>query len=124
MVIAAGAVYTNAIDNPFIYDDYRLILENRSIVPPTTLTALVRHDPTRPLVNLSYAADRALYGPAPWGFHLTNILLHMVNVALLMTLAWQCARDRIRGGGDALRALSPMRVTLITGVLFAVHPVA
>jgi hypothetical protein len=122
VVIAAGAVYTNAIDNPFIYDDYRLILENRSIVPPRTLTALVRHDPTRPLVNLSYAADRALYGPAPWGFHLTNILLHMVNVALLMTLAWQCARDRIRGGGDALRALSPMRVTLITGVLFAVHP--
>ncbi|HET9369504.1 MAG TPA: tetratricopeptide repeat protein, partial [Vicinamibacterales bacterium] len=62
------------------------------------------------------------YGPAPWGFHLTNILLHMINVALLMTLAWQCARDRIRGAGDALRALSPMRVMLITGVLFAVHP--
>ena len=122
VVIAAGLVYANAIDNPFIYDDHRLILENRSIVRPTSLTALILHDPTRPRINLSYALDRALFGPSPWGFHLTNVLIHMLNVALLMAFAWQCACDRMRGAGDKLRALSPLLVTLLTGVLFAVHP--
>ena len=121
-VLLAGLVYVNAVDNPFVYDDRRLIVENRSLRPPLNLHAVVLQEATRPVVNLSYAIDRAVWGPEPFGFHVTSILLHMINVALLMTLAWQCARDRIRGAGDPLRALSPMRVMLVTGVLFAVHP--
>lgn len=36
-----------------------------------------------PLTMLSYMADRQFFGAQPWGFHLTNILLHTLNTALV-----------------------------------------
>ncbi len=36
-----------------------------------------------PLVWMSLMLDRSLFGPAPWGHHLTNILLHAVNSTVL-----------------------------------------
>lgn len=82
----AGLVYANALHNPFVYDDHRVIGENRSLVPPLYVHALLFQDASRPAVNLSYAADRALWGPAPFGFHLTSVLLHALNVGLVFAL--------------------------------------
>ena len=107
-VILAGLVYANALDNPFVYDDRRLIVENRSIRPPLDLQAIVLREVTRPAVNISYAIDRTLWGPSPAGFHVTNVLLHMLNVALLFELVR-------RGTGRVVSAF-------IAAALFAVHP--
>ena len=76
-VVLAGLVYVNALHNPFVYDDRRLVVENRSLRSPLDLRGIVLHEVTRPVVNLSYAIDRAIWGPAPFGFHITNVLLHM-----------------------------------------------
>jgi len=108
-VVIAGAVYVNALRNPFIYDDYRLIVENRSLGDLSNVRAILWHEVTRPLVNISYAIDYAIWGPSPFGFHLTNLLLHMVNVALLGWLAWRSAPR-------------PHVVAPIASLLFAVHP--
>ena len=59
-VLLAGLVYVNALDNPFVYDDRRLIVENRSIRPPLNLQAVVLREVMRPAVNISYAIDRVL----------------------------------------------------------------
>jgi Flp pilus assembly protein TadD len=107
-VLLAGLVYVNALDNPFVYDDRRLIVENRSLRPPLDLYAVVVHEATRPVVNLSYAIDRALWGRQPFGFHLSSVLLHMLNVALLFGLVR-------RETGRALAAF-------IAASIFAVHP--
>ena len=55
-------------------------------MPPLYVHALVFQDASRPVVNLSYALDRALWGPAPFGFHLTSLLLHALNVGLVFAL--------------------------------------
>jgi protein O-mannosyl-transferase len=107
-VLLAGLVYVNAVDNPFVYDDRRLIVENRSLRPPLNLHAVVLQEATRPVVNLSYAIDRAVWGPEPFGFHVTSILLHMINVALLFGLVQ-------RESGRRLAAF-------IAAAIFAVHP--
>src|SRR5262245_42491315 len=84
----AISVYLTALHNPFVYDDYHTVIENASIRNGVTnLRAIFWHDVTRPLVNLSYAVDRTLWGPAPFGFHLTSVLLHALNVVLLFCLA-------------------------------------
>src|SRR4051794_14785771 len=75
-------VYVNALHNPFVYDDHRTILDNASIRTLTDVRAIVLHEMTRVLVNVSYAIDRATWGSAPFGFHVTNVLLHIVNVLL------------------------------------------
>ena len=107
-VLLAGLVYVNALDNPFVYDDRRLIVENRSIRPPLNLQAVVLREVARPAVNISYAIDRVLWGPSPAGFHVTNVLLHMLNVALLFEFVR-------RGTGRIVSAF-------LAAALFAVHP--
>src|SRR5439155_20653439 len=80
-------VYVNALHNPFVYDDYHTVITNASLERLTNLSAIVMHDVTRPLVNFSYAVDRVTWGPAPFGFHLTNVLLHSLAVGLFVALA-------------------------------------
>ena len=108
----AGLVYVNALQNPFVYDDYRTIVDNGSITNLTDARAIILHDSTRPVVNLSYAIDHAVWGPAPFGFHVTNVLLHVLNVMLLF-LVWR----QLAGGAHPAATAG-----LVAAGLFAVHP--
>jgi protein O-mannosyl-transferase len=111
--LLAGLVYLNALHNPFVYDDYHTVVANTSLQNPSNLRAIVLHDVTRPIVSVSYGIDRALWGAKPFGFHATNVLLHMLNVILLYRLVWRLVDDR-QG--------RPEVVAFATSVLFAVHP--
>jgi hypothetical protein len=62
----------------------------------------------RPLVVLSFAADRLFYGDHAFGYHVTNLLLHLTTTLLL----WGIAR-RVLGAGFAAWAAA---------ALFAIHP--
>ena len=89
----AALVYLNALDNPFVYDDHRVVLENYSIRDLSNVRALFLNDVFRPVVNISYALDYARAGLAPSGYHLTSLLLHMANVVLLFVLVRVLAGD-------------------------------
>jgi len=102
-------VYVNALHNPFVYDDYHTVIANTSIQTLTNLRAIVMHDVTRPLVNFTYAVDRVAWGPAPFGFHLTNVLLHALNVGLFVLFAMTAGLSRRTAfGASALFAVHPM----------------
>jgi protein O-mannosyl-transferase len=116
--LAGGLVYLNALHNPFVYDDFHTVVDNPSLHSLANLPAIVLYAVTRPLVNLSYAIDYAAWGSGPFGFHLTSLLLHMLNVALLFVLAQRLvddSREAVQGryGVAAFGAAA----------LFAVHPV-
>jgi hypothetical protein len=109
--LLAVLAYANALHNPFVYDDYHTVVANTSLVHVGDLRAIVLHDVTRPLVNFSYAADRALWGPTPVGFHVTNVLLHAMAVVLLFQIA-----VRLLAGAGALAG------AFTAAALLAVHP--
>jgi hypothetical protein len=120
----AVLLYTSSLDNPFVYDDFRLIVENPSIQDLSGVLTILARDITRPVVGLSYALDTALWGTSPFGYHLTNVLLHAVNVVLAFWVAFCAAEDwRRRGGGVYGFAPSPKIVAGVTSVLTAAHPV-
>lgn len=62
-----------------------------------------------PVTLMSYAIDYQLWGLNPFGYHLTNVLLHAVNGSLVYLLCCQ-----LRAGRAA---------ALLAAVLFVVHPV-
>jgi hypothetical protein len=62
----------------------------------------------RPLVVVSFAIDRLLYGESAAGYHLTNLVLH----ATATLLAWAIAR-RVLGAGFS---------AWVSAALFAIHP--
>ncbi len=62
-----------------------------------------------PLTWVSLAADRSLFGDWAGGFHLTNVLLHAANAALLLVLL--------------VRLTGLARAGLLAAILFALHPI-
>jgi hypothetical protein len=122
LALFAGLLYVNALHNPFVYDDYRLVVENTSILNLQDLRGIISQDMTRPLVNLSYAIDVIVWGRQPFGFHLTSVLLHMLNVGLLFVLAWRLAEDCRRGGRQLFNGPSSLVVAAAAAVLLAAHP--
>src|SRR5438046_6854499 len=96
--LLGGLVYLNALHNPFVYDDHQMVVDNVSLRHLSDLRMIFLYRITRPIVNLSYAIDRAIWGAQPFGFHATSILLHMLNVVLLFRLACRLAEARQREG--------------------------
>ncbi len=61
-----------------------------------------------PLTMLSHMVDCQLFGLEPWGHHLTSVLLHALNAALVFALLQQLTGAPVR--------------SLFVAALFAVHP--
>ena len=95
----AVMLYASSLDNPFVYDDFRLIVENPAIQHLSSVLTVLARDVTRPVVSLSYVADTAVWGTSPFGYHLTNVLLHAFNVVLAYWVAFVAAEDWRRNGG-------------------------
>jgi flagellin-like protein len=113
--VLACAAYINALDNPFVYDDHDTVVGNASLVDVSNVKFVLIHSPFRPVVNVSYAIDRWLWGYRPFGYHLTNITLHAIAVLLLF--AWL---RRVLSDAGAARATDA--AAFVGAALFAVHP--
>ncbi|MGH7320499.1 MAG: tetratricopeptide repeat protein [Candidatus Rokuibacteriota bacterium] len=119
----AGLVYLNALHNPFVYDDHRTIVDNPSVRGVLNLWTVVFFHVFRPVVNVSYALDYAVWGSGPFGYHLTSLLLHAANVGLLFHLTRQAVEDaRIHGGPARVSRRDPVGVAFTAAALIAVHP--
>src|SRR5262249_42113084 len=119
----ALVVYANTLDNPFVYDDYDTVLNNASLADPSNIRFILVYSPFRPVVNASYAMDRAIWGYRPFGFHVTNVLLHAIVSVLLYVLLLRAladARERSRAGAPG--GSVDMWAALTGAALFAVHP--
>jgi protein O-mannosyl-transferase len=109
------AVYSQVPKLPFItFDDPSYVSENPHVRDGLTRNTVIYAFTTtdqanwHPLTWLSHAADWQLYGGNAGDHHITNLLIHIVNVCLLFLLL------RYATGDAALSAL-------VAG-LFAVHP--
>jgi len=108
-----GLIYANALANGFVLDDRQLILDEYASRGPWEGWAILS-DPWgniqgRPLRTLSLNLDYSLFGPNPRFFHLTNLVYHALNTALVFHLA--------------RRLLGRVRPALVAAILFAVHPI-
>jgi tetratricopeptide (TPR) repeat protein len=127
-------VYLRALRNQFVnWDDDRYIFENlhiRSIGMEFFRWAFFDFHASNwhPLTWISHALDYALWGLNPLGHHLTSIILHAVNTALVVLLAERLFKiasiSEAENGPPAF--LSDRTVLIaagITALLFGLHPV-
>lgn len=125
--LAAAAVafvaYLPSIRGGFLYDDQAVVLDNRAIRDIGALGQVLRSDPSRPLLSLTWALNYAASGLAPWSYHLVNVAIHAGNAALLASLfAWMASRSgRARPGpaallGACLFAATPMAAETVAYV--------
>lgn len=115
-------VYVNALPNDFVWDDDILVVENHLIKSVRNLPAFFSRSffeleaagssggsYYRPFILVSLAVDYSIWGLRPFGYHLTNILIHMLNVLLFYHFFTGLSRDK--------------RAGLLAGLCYGVNPV-
>lgn len=92
IAITAIALYSNTLNNSFVYDDSITVVDNTFIKSLSNLSGLFKPDiyfaasgelTYRPIVTFTYFLDYAIFGLNAGGFHLVNALLHAANGMLL-----------------------------------------
>ncbi len=107
LVVAGLAAYLPALAGVFTFDDYPWILHN-SHVGDLSSYGWQR----RPITLLTFAANLALHGPNPVGFHVINIALHLANTVLVFLLLRK----------SVLRAAEHPWIAAIGAAVFLLHP--
>ena len=129
--LLAAAVYSPTFANRFVYDDAVTVEENLFIRDwgnaPRIFTAdyYVRAEEYsfRPLVTLTYFWDYAFWGINPWGYHLTDLLLHALSAAAVYLLALRLFRRRLPAAAAALLfAVHPALTEAVAGISFREDP--
>ncbi len=117
--MAAFLVFSNSLGNGLVYDDHFLIERNRLLREVDVWGIFTTHywggyegeanvnGQYRPLTVLSFMLD-GLGGIWPFRFHLTNVILHVVNSLLAYLLCL---------------SLGLKRGAILSALLFAVHPI-
>jgi len=83
-------LYVNTTHGKFVYDDFKIIVENCFIKEWRYFPKIFTKDyftisgemSYRPIVTITYFIDYALWRSKPFGFHLTNVILHTLNTVL------------------------------------------
>jgi hypothetical protein len=73
-----------------------------------------------PLTWISFAIDYQFWELNPFGYHLTNILLHAANTGLVVLIADQLLEGRL--GRHGLSERQYAAVVLLAGLLWGIHP--
>ncbi|HGJ67683.1 TPA: hypothetical protein ENS27_20185, partial [bacterium] len=86
-IIAVGvAAYSNSFDKVFLFDDYKVI---KSYSPLEYVWGFNR----RWFVNLTFAFNYLLDGHNEAGYHLFNLVIHIISALLLFFLVRQFIED-------------------------------
>jgi len=113
--LLAIAVFWPSIRCGFVnYDDDIYVVDNPTVLEGLTLPN-IRNAWTKtfvanwsPLTMMSYQLDASLFGIEPWGFHLTNVILHAAASGMIAVALARMTDSSAAG--------------LMIGGLFAVHP--
>jgi len=113
-------VYLPALKAGFMYDDRFFVQDNTKIREwkyageyftnsARSIASIFWDGIWRPLRTITYLTDYKIWGLRPFGFHMTNLLWHLVNIILLYFLLDLLFKDK--------------RLSLMACLLFALHPV-
>lgn len=128
--------YGNTLFNGFVYDDRFVILNSPLITSFQNLPNLFFHSyflktvelSYRPIVTLSYFIDYFFWGKTAFGYHLTNLLIHILNSIILFLILRDLMNSFIeekdrRLTSVHLSSISLFHVAIIPTLFFAIHPV-
>ncbi len=115
LILAVGLVFGKTVTYDFVnYDDDKFVYDNPMVARGVTMQGLGWAFTTDtggvayPLTWISYMLDSQIFGTKPWGYHLTNVLLHAATaVILFLTLR---------------RMTGNLWASTLVALLFAVHP--
>ena len=115
LLLAVALIFGKAVRYDFVnFDDDVLVYENPMVARGLTAQGMGWAFTTNtsnmwyPLTWISYMLDSQIYGPKPWGYHLTNVLLHAATAVILFLVLRRMTGD--------------LWASALVTLLFAIHP--
>lgn len=126
IVLAAGCTYWNSLGGAFIWDDQTSILTNQTIRrlwPLSVPLSPPAETPVsgRPVANLSFAINYAIGGLDVGGYHVWNVVVHVVCALLLFGIVRRTV-VRLRSGATGAEMPWATQTALIVALLWMLHP--
>lgn len=119
-------LYRGTLESPFIFDDVSNIVTNLKIrIHDISVKALLEAAASKPsstrfLPNISFALNHYANGLEVRGFHVVNILIHVITSLVLFVFA----RLTLRTPAVSDESRAAAWVPLAASLLFLVHPLA
>jgi hypothetical protein len=124
LVIALGlAAYSNTFTASFNFDDVNAILGNPVVRNVDTFVDPMAVKGTRFVGILSFALNYRLHGFTVFGYHLVNLVIHLITALLVYALVLLTCRTPFFSGGergDGCRLSGP--IALVAALFFVAHP--
>ncbi|XP_072300969.1 protein O-mannosyl-transferase TMTC4 isoform X2 [Eucyclogobius newberryi] len=134
--VVALLCFINSYDGEFVFDDSEAIVNNKDLRPTTPVSNLWRNDfwgsnlssnsshkSYRPLTVLTFRLNYLLVGGLhPVGFHVMNILLHVVISALMIDMFAILTGGLSYDETGRIQNLAP-KTSLLAAFFFAAHPI-
>lgn len=117
--------YGNSIPNGFVWDDEEQIVKNSIIQSPGNIGQIFSGATFqtggaglsgyffRPLITLTFMANYFLWGENAFGFHLFQIIFHIINGYLIYRIFYLLLEKK---------QLKPKILSLLPALIFTVHP--
>ncbi len=125
LFVLLGAIalgYGHTLNSPFLLDDWPNIVRNPYIrIDSLSFSSLGKvfspYQPSnRPVANLSFALNYLVGGIHPFGFHLVNILIHILTAIVVFRL---CSFYFLKAGFSGKDSI---KLAAITALLWALNP--
>lgn len=122
-------IYRGILHAPFVFDDISNIRDNPAIrIPELTPDSLFRAafdniNRNRPAANFSFAVNAWFCGDSTFGFHLTNVIIHIFSAFFLFLLIRKIL-ELVRQKDAFLQVMgrTSFWIAFFSAFLFLVHP--
>jgi tetratricopeptide (TPR) repeat protein len=128
ILLACIAAYAPVLHGKFLWDDNYLVGANPFFKSPRFVFEVFRHwlflDSFslyyRPVQNLSYIVDYAIWNRDEVGYHLSNILFHAASAVLLMLVLRRCLKELVSKEGSPIFSEG---AAFSIAIVWAIHPI-
>src|SRR4030042_5518684 len=122
LLIFLGLIlYSHVLNSPFVFDDYRSIVENESIRSVTESLRNISSNRYLPL--LSFALNYAVSGLKPFGYHCINNLIHIINALLVYYLIILTFKTPFYRSQNDTIDTSQFFIAFSSAFVFIAHPI-
>ncbi|GMR05035.1 MAG: tetratricopeptide repeat protein [Thermodesulfobacteriota bacterium] len=121
LLVSAFIIYSKVISAPFVLDDEVNIIRNLRL---HDLSNFWPPAGSRYLGYLSFALNFRLGGLDTTGYHLVNIIIHIINGVLVYSLVLSIFKTpRIAEWSRGLKTNPAPAIALISSIIFIAHPI-
>ena len=126
IVFVGFMAFVNIFGNSFVWDDEEMVVKNFPIFQTTNIPQFFKQATFfsggsglsgwfyRPLVMISFLLTGVVFGQSPFGFHLVQLVLHLVGASILFLVLKELFQLK------AKKEATPL--ALLFSLIFVVHP--